>query len=846
MNFRLTAILVGSVLVLGVVLLIMSFLGDDSKTPKTGLMEELAALKPSDIDTVEMERADGSRLTMTKKSDHWEEEWEIQTPGGPQKVTASADQFAVEDLIKSLLNAQPTASPELTSNMAIHGLQPPSLKVTLKQGNERSSTINFGDVTIGGPKAVVFVTTSARPNRPLAVLRNSIEALFRTPGGNGKTVDLAKWAPDFRTKSLFGTDSRLALDEIEALTLSARGKTLSIARSAGNWKFVAPAGWGDLDLSGDTTAAPGTFTGARPLLGAITSLQASGPGDFIDNPTPDDLVKYGLVPANPDLIKVEARLKGKPVTTILIGKKDAPQIPTGPAMPPAGKVWVKVEGEPGVIKANAIDTAGLLAVIENPDPLRDHNLLAIADREKIDGLNITVGGQTTLLRRLGGAHEWKLYGNPSAGDPQPANDLAVRNILDVLLERRTIKSFPQPNPNNFAPAEIKAELKLWVDGFEASSDPKADPKAEPKEKGKPITLLFGKKEGDSLYVRRTLPDGSTTEFPIPDKIKLTAGGQVLDVIATVAKTRLELLDLNLKTFSSNLVEKISVSGLKNFDLEKNEKKDPSTNKDRWTFASPPDQKGKTADTKTVDDMLTTLGTQNSVSRVVDETPTPAKLIEYGLAPPAMPPPMPQPVPRLKVVVTLKGTDPADKERIYEFGVVTGDSVYARQAGKAAVFTLPKFVYDKFAEADLRDKEIFHFDAAQVNGLELKGWGNAGFQIVLNFEKKDGNWTAVAPPGFMADPRKIDKFLSTLSTTSVKSFLPGQPAPQQGAGNVKVTLEITLKMASGPPITITLGEPTSDNTAYFGWTSLLPKESPVFTVDSARFKEYKESSGAFAK
>jgi hypothetical protein len=201
---------------------------------------------------------------------------------------------------------------------------------------------------------------------------------------------------------------------------------------------------------------------------------------------------------------------------------------------------------------------------------------------------------------------------------------------------------------------------------------------------------------------------------------------------------------------------------------------------------------------------------------------------------------------LKVTIGLKGTEASEKERVFEFGAISGDFVYARQPGKAAVFTLPKLVYDKFVDADLRDREIFHFDVAQINGIELKGWGAAGFQIKLNFEKKDGAWKALEPAGYMVDPKKIETFLTTLSTTSVKSFLPGMPTPQQGAGDIKVSLDITLKSASGPPITITLAAPTENGAAYFGWTSLLPAASPVFTVDAARLKEFKESSGSFAK
>lgn len=843
MNFRLPAILFVTIFVLGIVLLIFTYSGN-SDTPTDMLMEELAGIKDSQIDTVEIEREDGSKLTLTRVGkDRWQEEWEITQPGGGKLPTkAKADPVAVEEVIKALLKAKPTATSE--SNAALVGLQPPGVRVTLRQDSERSATINFGNLT-SGAKAVAFVTTSARSSRPLATPRASVDPLFRSTGGEAKAADLVKWASDFRLKTFFGSDARTSRDDVEALTLSTKGKVLSIEKAGGVWKFVQPAGWGNVDPVGESLPSPGTFTGAGPLLGAITSIQALAPADFVDNPSAEDLVKYGLNPGNPDIIKVEAKLKDNGTTTILIGKKDAaPTLPTTPpgAATPPGKVWVKVEGEPGVIRANSGDLSGLVSVIENPDPLRDRTLLAV-DRSRIDGIDLVVGGQTTKLRKTGAIADWKLYGNPAAGDPQSTNKTVIDKLLNLLTERRTIKGFPAAKPENFAPGEIKAEVKIWTSGFE----PTTDEKAEPKEKGKPTILLFGKKEGDSIYVRRTLPDGTTAEFVVPDRVKI-ASGETLEWIPIVTETRLDFLDPNLKTFSPEIVSKISVTGIKNYEVEKDEKKESSASQDRWTFAQPADQKGKTADSNTIAEMLRILATTHSVTRFVDEAPTPAKLIEYGLAPAAMPPPMSPPAPRLKVVIGLKGTDEAEKERVYEFGSITGDFVYARQAGKAAVFTLPKFVYDKFADADLRDRALFQFDVSKVTGIEFKGWkGTAGFVTELNFEKKDGVWTVTKSPGpYMVDPKKIDTFLDVLKTTQVKNFLTGGQTPEQGFGDDKVALVINVKTATGLLFTLTLGAPADGGASYFATTSLLPQTAPVCTVDAARFKVYKENSGVLAK
>jgi hypothetical protein len=324
------------------------------------------------------------------------------------------------------------------------------------------------------------------------------------------------------------------------------------------------------------------------------------------------------------------------------------------------------------------------------------------------------------------------------------------------------------------------------------------------------------------------------------------------VVETVAKNRLDLLDTSLKTFSPDVVSKVTVSGAANYDLDKDEKPDPSTGRERWTFAGPADRKGQTADRETVAEMLRILGTQQSVTRFVNEAPDEPALIDYGFVAPKPPPAGAPPAPRLKVVLALKGTDPADQKREYEFGKETadGNSVYARQIGKAAVFTVPKLVYTRFADADLRDRAIFRFDVAQVTAVELKGWGKGGFVVDLHFDKnKDGVWVIKSPPtpaGYSLDPNKVTAFLNTLGKTAVKSFLPGPELPEHGFKNDKEYLMITVKRSAGPDIKLILGAPTPDGQGYYGTSSLLPPVAPVFTVDAAPFKMYKESSGAFAR
>jgi hypothetical protein len=846
MNFRLTAILFGTIAVLGVALLILTFTGDDKPSADV-LLEEFVGAKPEEIDAVEFERDGGARVKFVR-TDKERNRWEVVEP-----YTAKADGAAVLELVGALLKAKPTAHPELSSNPAAHGLQPASLRVILRAG-ERSSSVSLGDVT-SGARGVVFVTTSARPKRPMASPRSAFEPLFRESGG-GKAGDLAKWVSDYRARSVFAADTRGAGDDVTNISLTHNGKTLALERAGDGWKFVSPAGWGDADSLGDVAATPGTFTGVNRLLGAITNMQAMTRDDFVAEPKPEDLERFGVNDNSPGVIKVELKNKDGETTTAFIGKKDVPAAavpPAHPGMPETGEWWVRVVGQPGVIRANAPDLGGLAAVIEKPDPLRDRTLLAV-DRFRIDGIDLANGA--TKLRKTANdtRNPWRLYGKPEYGDPQAAT--GVDQILNVLLERRTVQSLPAPNPANFAPGELKGTIKLWVDGFEVSKDPKADPKAEPKEKGKPIVLEFGKREADgTIHVRRTLADGAQAYFLMPEKVKLPAAIESIDLLALANKSRLELLDSGLKGFATTVVTKLAVAGAVNFEVEKDEKPDPYTRGPLWKFLKPDAQKGQTADPAAAEDMLSALANTPAATRLVDENPDPAKLAEYGLGPVTGRPAMPgdPPAPRLRVAVGIRDNiDPADKERVYEFGnPLPGDPnlVYARQAGRTVVFALPKALVDRFS-GDLRDKTIFRFDPAQVTRVNLKGWkGATGGVQDLHFEKnKDGAWAVVHStiPGYALDPAKVTAFVTALSRARVKEFVNGPPTLAMGFGDPKESLNVHLTIAGQPGIILDLWSPTDNGASYFAGVSLRPPTDPVVKLDAAPLKAYKDSPAGFAK
>lgn len=852
MNFRTSGILFGLVLLFGLALLVINQFTEE-KAPTGALVEELdkAGVKPDDIESVEIER--GNPPATIKFTRLGKESWQMTEP-----VTARADANAVNGVIKALFQVRPTVVPDLSSDPSVYGLTPPTLRVTLR-GKGVSSTLQVGDVPL--PGKITYVTTSTR-NRPMAVPVSELAALFREGGPkDGTAGDLAKNANDYRMKQLFAVDSRAGGEDVSAIKLTAKGKELALAKKEGAWQFTIPAGWGDAAASGEVGGAnPTAINGVRGLLNTVVNLQAATAADFIDNP--GDLKQYGLNADNPDLIRVE--LKEKDATeTALIGKKQepAPKAEAGKPQPPAppAQYYAKLEGGNAVLRVNPPPSfEALPGLIANPDPLRDRDLVKASDKLRIDAIDITVGGQTTKLRKSAGNFgAWKLYGGPN--DPQTASAREVQKLLDLLAQPHVIKDFPAANDANFIPAQTLSEIKLWMDGVKPNADPKVDAKAEPKVEGPPILLQFGKKDIEGILVRRTRADGTKTECRLPEKVKLSLaippGGPPMpsfteDVVvgAAVAKTRLDFLDPTLKSFASLLVSRLTIQKGTNITEVVREKPTEKTPKGEvlWKFVKPDAQKDHRADNGTISDLLVPLATE-SVVRFVAEAPTDADLAKWGLDPKN---------PKLKVTVGLESGAAAekmteeDKTRVYSFGNETDDKqyVYARQEGKIAVFTVPKLTAEKFASADLRDRTVVRFDAAKLKKVLLRGWKEKiGSELELVFEKKDGKWSVAKAPGkYEVDPAKLDKFVGVLDDLRAKAFIPGPAKPEYKLTPALNGLEVKLEIEGVPPITLNLGAATDGDTSLYLQSSSLPATGNIVTVVSEPFKTYKESSAAFAK
>ena len=778
MNFRLTATFFAVVLALVVGLLVLVLvepgpggLGSDT------LLPELRTTPEKEIDTVELTRtppAGGAKQTLTFARQP-NGKWTLAKP-----FPAKVDSFLIDAVVRDLVRLKPTSYGELTENLTIHGLDEPTYSATLRAG-DKSAAVNFGVAAAGG-RPVVFVTTSAVPRRPLAVLRADLAALLKdsAAGKDGEFNALAKWLPDFRVRRPLGSDIRDAAEELTAVKLTYNGLELALGRKPGEgWAFVAPAGFGEAEELGDPAAqSPSSpFTGVRPLLTALTNLQVAGADDYLE--APGDLAQYGLAPGDPGAVRVELSGKAGGEAVVLGKAVEVNGKPTTPA-----KVYARTEGDGGVMMATFDRLDALKATIRNPADLRDKDLIPDYARGKIDAIDLTVGQTLTRLRKVKvpgeATPQWVVYGGPA---PVLAKNSEVEQILGELSKPRVAREvLSAPYDAVFAEPEHKATVKAWSNGLAAVKPPEAKLEPgqfppEPTPAGKPFDFVFGKTEGDSVFVRRTV-DGRTADVKVPAALAVT-----------VARPRGELIDPKFSGFTPKAATRLTFGrGDVAYDIEKNAAGD-------WTFVKPDDLKGKRADPEGVANLLAMLAALGG--RVVNEDPSSFDLKKLGLDPAA---------PRLRVTVQVP--DAANQQRVYEFGndAEDGKAVVVRQAGRPFVVHAPREVYDALATADLRDRTLYEIDAAKVKRLKIRGWQAAtGTLQTYQFEKGASGWAAVAPAGFPADPGKVERLVAALARPRVDRYA-GPPTPGQGVSvdaNPNA-FEFTLESDGAPTVALVSG------------------------------------------
>lgn len=815
MNFRFTAILFFVLIVLIGVLLVVTLV-DDKPGADQVLLEQLAGQKAEEIDIVELQRTEPSagKLVFARVG---KDRWELR-----EGQTGRLDAAAVSRLIEALLKLKPTLTKEVTDNPAAHGLDKPSFKVTLRTSNQRSGTLNVGDTTLGAEKALTFVATGERPDVPVAVKRSDIAPLFRDGSKDGKAWQIAKWTPDYRQRRMLGAEIFDIVAAAKSLKVKAGTHELAMSRSGSEWKFETPPGLGFVDIGGDPATRPDVITGLRSLATTITGLAASASNDFIEDPEP--LEKYGLAANDPNLMRIELAPESGAPDVLLVGKKVEGATPV--------KYYAQVPGENVVVKVFGDRIDALTKTVSDPKVIQDRTLIKEIDAPRIDAVDSSASGSVAKLRKVpvGSLEEWVLYGGPT--DPRKAGP-ALANLLTELSKPRIATEALAAPDAFFAPSELKAELKVWIDGFAKKPESKdgAIP-AEPVLKGAAnMTFLFGRTEGDSGYLRRILADGSRIDFKIPASLASQA-----------AKKRTDYFDLRFPEFPVALARKLSFNrGAENYEVSRSENAEPDFPTGKWVFLQPASLKDKIADVDKIGGgqlgagLLGTLATLNAAS-VVSEGASDTELKAWGLDP-AMP--------KMKAIVALK--DDKDNERTFHFGNETADKayVYFKFPDKPTVYLVLRVTLDQFLTGDLKDPTPYRIDTKDVKKITATGWKKkTGTAATLELERAGDNWIAKSP-AMEVNPQNVALLLTFLRAPKPVEVVGPKPDDQflSDPKQVDDPLTISLKGEKGEIVRIVLGSECDSGQNYFAWVS---STGQVIKLPSGLFRQFKDGGIDFFK
>lgn len=831
MNFKTTYILFGVLFgMLGLFLITQLFGTKPPDQPYVlpSLHDVKEPVRNEDIDRVEIARFRPTEERLMFYKDE-QGNWRLKEP------SVRVDSSPINRVIDQVMMAHRDESADVNADLQRFGLDSPSTTVTLfKKGTDREWKINLGDVSSGGESADIYVTSSDFPKQPMAVRRSDLDALTKS-------------IKDFRSKTLLADT---AFDVTAVKLEEPKKETVALEKTSDNrWRFDKPA-YGQADYEGETPGTPAASQGiksVRDLVQAVADLRVESEDDF--GPTDDkdaDLADKGLEKGK-ETLRIETRRqpsslasqeKKEPVTdALLIGKK---------ADDKGDKLYARLESERNVVKVPAKKVEPLLKFLQNPAVVRNRDLV-LTDSARIDAVNVKLHDADVVhLRKSGEPPVWKLYESAKAEETDAA---AVQNLLTALTTKRQVSDFPEAAKSD---AELgldkpAAVVTLWTDSIkkpkkdedkkdeakdEAGKDEKKDeskkeepkdPNADPLPKdAKPaVTLFFGKKDKDVVYVRRQA-EGETMRLAVP--------ASILD---KVSQGKLAYLDRKLPTFTTSDANKVTLTrnGV-TYELEKS-KDDKGTA--TWKFKQPKDLAGRTADPAKTNRLLNDLHNLQA-ERLVAEKATPSELERFGLKTPSV-----QAV--VAVAVDKKTTD-----HTYLFGKETDDKsqVYAKQGERDMVFAVRKSVVDGL-QGDLQDSVVFHFDLAKVKGLRITGWQDIiGNAFTLDLERKAANdWIVKAPPDFNLDAAKVESFLASLTDVRAVRFLgKSGPKPEYKLDLRDGALEIGIRLeGEKDPLTLTVGGP-SGTEGLFARSNKLPDE--VFVLPRGNFDQVRSKPAYFKK
>lgn len=279
------------------------------------------------------------------------------------------------------------------------------------------------------------------------------------------------------------------------------------------------------------------------------------------------------------------------------------------------------------------------------------------------------------------------------------------------------------------------------------------------------TLLLGNRgfTGASVY---SLADGGKNVLLLP-----------VSLLTSADKPLGELRDRTILAVKS---EDVTSFNLKNASGELAANKQGSD----WEFSKPSAQR---ADSEAISQLLAPLESGKFLS-VASETPE--RLGKYGLEPPA---------------ITLRVEEGKNTATLL-VGKKEGENYYARDTSRPMIFLIDSDLHDKLAEkfSDLRDKTVLHFEAEDINHVDVH---NASGAIAMS-RKSAEDWSIDEPADEKGKTASIWKVFSPIEGARADEVLDHPPAAI-AAKLAKPAIAVIFTKKDGSKLTLDISSPEND-------------------------------------
>jgi Domain of unknown function (DUF4340) len=318
-----------------------------------------AGLDSSKIEEVKVTSAAGDATTVKKEAGGWQV---------VQPVAAKADESELGSLTSALASTEVTrVVDENPTNLNDYGLSNPRIEVDFKAAGDK----DYRKLMIG---------SKTPTGGDLYARRNDEKKVLLIPAFQESTLNRTTF--DLRDKGLLKFDR----EKVDAIDVSAGGKTIAIAKDGGDWKLTKPV---------QTKADFGSVEG---LVGRLQTAQMKSIA--ADEASPADLKKYGLD-------------KPEATVTLNIGSSRATLLVGGKASD--NTVYARDASKPAVV---TVESSLLDDLKKDADSYRRKDLFEFRPFNATH-IEMSRNGQTVVLDRVKGQNDkpdtWKRV-SPAAAD----------------------------------------------------------------------------------------------------------------------------------------------------------------------------------------------------------------------------------------------------------------------------------------------------------------------------------------------------------------------------------------------------------------------------------------------